>query len=260
MITPAVQATAFMAAACRAEETARPAPRIRDEYAALFMAAQDTGRTVRRRVTDAGIDEVVERSRILDQLLLAAIERHPGAAVVNLGAGFCTRPYRLDLSACRLVVECDASEIIELKERVLAPFEASCRFTRLPMDVRAAPLSGVRAAGDGPVIVISEGLLVYLPPGELGDLARALSEDHGIVGWLADVVSVESAAGMRGVAAQAGANVDLYGLDSLDAVESLGWVCVDYRILPSNRRTTSMARKGAASRGVVDGVVAWQRR
>jgi len=260
VVAEAVQSTAFVAAACRALETGRPHPRLRDEYAGRFVAAQEAGQTTRARITDAGTDEVVQRSRLLDAALIQAVSRQDDQVVLNLGAGFCARPYRLDLSGCRKVVECDAEAVMEVKNRVLADARPSCPVERVVADVRSDLDLVLAACGDGPVIVLSEGLLVYLSRLELSALATTLATAAQVRSWLADVVSESSAQGMRRVAAQAGARVILHGMASLDEVETTGWRCVDYRILPTPRRGgLAGTGAGAASRQVVDGVVTWER-
>ncbi len=48
--------------------------------------------------------------------------------MLTLGAGYCAGPYRLDLSACALVVELDAPAVLAHKETVLAGHEPSCPY------------------------------------------------------------------------------------------------------------------------------------
>ncbi len=168
----AVEATAFVAAAFRAAEAARNAPRVQDRFAAFFQPEEGPAAAAVRRLTAAGGDEVVLRTAILDELLTRAVAGRGKPLVLNLGAGFCARPYRLDLSGCALLVEFDAPEVLAykekvIKEKVLRRAEPTCPVRRVPLDVRAAPalrhaLDELDAA-DRPSIVVSEGLLPYLP-------------------------------------------------------------------------------------------------
>lgn len=277
-VAEALQATAFVAAACRAEESRQPSPRLVDPLAQLFVDAQRTGAQAGRALLAAGRYEVVARTVLIDQLLVEAMRQWPSSAVVSLGAGFCTRPYRLDLSSCRLVVELDAAGVIALKDRLLAGASPTCQVRRISADIRdAGQLRSCLAIPEllaGPTIVITEGLLVYLPESDLCDLARTLSDAPPVVRWLTDVVSAESTLGMGVVADRAGAGLELFGLDSLEPFESAGWTVTDYRILPVTRPAfggsraaatgggRAAARSGhtAVSRRVVDGVVAIDRR
>ncbi len=301
-VDDAVQATAFIAAACRAEETRQPRPRLIDPLAELFVAASSApdeygaadqpgsdharaGSDHARAGSDharagsgrallaAGRDEVVARTLLIDQLLLSAVAHRP-PVVVNLGAGFCTRPYRLDLSGCRLLVEFDAAPVLALKERLLATERPTCPVRRITVDLRDTDAL-TRAVGsaelpDGPVVVLTEGVLVYLPEPELRRLATALAATPAVSHWLADLISTESAGGMNVLATRANAGVTLHGLASLAPIEEAGWVAAEYRPLPTVRSSVRTAqgargrwagppRPAAASRQIVDGVVAFRR-
>lgn len=257
-----VQATAYLAAACRAAENRRPAPRLRDELAALFEP--HPGPPGHRALLDAGGDEVVTRAALVDELLTAQVAAGAPPVVVNLGAGFCTRPYRLDLSGCRLLLELDAAEVLAVKRRVLAGHRPSCPVERVAVDLRNR--AGLAAAladhvGDGDrVVVVSEGLLPYLDEPAVRALAGTLADAAAAV-WLTDVVSGWSAARMAQLAGAAGLRVALFGLDSLDPFERAGWTVTDYRILPVPRRgpwpgpAEGHGAGGAYSRQVVDGVL-----
>ncbi|CAM3421852.1 hypothetical protein STSO111631_18745 [Stackebrandtia soli] len=251
-----MQATAFVAAAARAAETAKPRGRVRDEYARLFVDVQRQRQNVRRRLLAAGTDEVVYRTAILDALLTTTTSGHTGYAVLNLGAGFCARPYRLELSTCATYIEVDAPDVVELKAEVLAPFDSRCPVTRVPGDVRdVATLRRVsveHGLADRRTIVMSEGLLVYLPPEQVTELASGLAGVLRDARWLCDIVSVDSAAGMNTVASGAKADVRLHGLSDLETLQSGGWTVSEYRPLPISRRSPV----AGGSRDVVDGVLA----
>ena len=259
-IPEAVQATALVAAAARAAEQRGARPRIRDRFAERFVTAHAdaTGAAVRRLVA-AGAEEVVHRTALIDALLTA--HATAGSTVVNLGAGYCARPYRLDLSHCSRVMELDAEPVLRFKSRVLADSPPSCPVEHLVADVRQAgavtcALSSALSAG-GRAVVISEGLLVYLSPDELGRLAVGLAELPGDPVWLCDIVSDDSAAAMSMVADGARAGVRLYGLSSLEVFESAGWTVTDYRPLPGSANRPR--RPGAGAARVIDGVLALTR-
>src|SRR5262249_9772137 len=147
--------------------------------------------------------------------------------------------------------------------RLLAGVHPGCPVRRLPVDLRdRSALRAALTAGDlvgGPSIVITEGLLVYLTPADLGSLAATLFDAPGPVRRLADLVSTPSAQAMGVVAARAGAGLRLFGLDDLDIFDAAGWTASEYRILPVARRGGHYGRSaaGAGSRTVVDGVVAF---
>ncbi|GIG56450.1 hypothetical protein Lfu02_08220 [Longispora fulva] len=233
----AVRDTALLAAAFRAAEARRPRPRLTDPYARLFLA-DGPGHPGALR---AGGEQVVERTRIVDGLL----DAHPGT-IVNLGAGYCARPYRLDLAG-RPVVELDSAQVIATKERVLAGHTPRGPVRRIGLDLRDHDaLARALATVDGAPVLVTEGVLPYLPADGIAALARVLARPGAV--WLTDVVTVTSARAMAAVAP----GLTVYGLDSLTPFEDAGWTVTDYRPLP----VPGPFRPGAGSRDVVDGVLA----
>ena len=231
-----VQATAYLAAAGRAEI---------DPYARLFLGGLTPAE---RDLAARGSDEVVSRTRLMDLLLLGVLG--PAATVVNLGAGLCARPYRLDLSACREFIEVDAPAVLAAKTSILAGYQPSCPVRRIPGTTATLP------PVPAPAVVLTEGLLVYLTPAQVAALAATLAALPGPIDWLADIVSADSAAAMAQLAGRAGKPLPLSGLDSLSAFEHAGWQIRDYRPLPTARP----ARPGRSSHDIVDGVLHLHRR
>jgi O-methyltransferase involved in polyketide biosynthesis len=238
-IPDAVQATAYLAAAGRAEI---------DPYAGLFLGAMDDSA---RALAASGRGEVLARTRLMDSMLLDFLRETPGGTVVNVGAGLCARPYRLDLSACRETIEIDALPVLEFKDSILSGYQASCPLRRIPGDARSLP------ALPTPAVVLTEGLLVYLSADELSTLATTLASLPGPVDWLADVVSLDSAEAMKTLASQSHTPLVLSGLDSLDVFEDAGFTVHDYRALPVNRAPAfgRPRHTGQTSHRVVDGVI-----
>lgn len=245
-MTP-VERTAYLAAALRAAETRRPVPRLRDPYAALF-ATDDPGV---RRLAATGGDEVVARTVLVDELLGTVLSGQSGPLVLNLGAGCCARPYRLDLSGCAAVVELDGPEVLARKEAVLGEHRPSCPVERIPLDLgdadALATFLAARDVRNSPVVVVSEGLLPYLDP---APLARVLAGGLGEAVWLTDLVSTASARAMARLAQLSTVDVAVSGLETLEPFEAAGWHCTDYRILPVSRTPSG----GGSGRMVVDGV------
>lgn len=229
-----VQATAYLAAAGRAEI---------DPYARLFLGGLGSAELA---LAERGRAEVVARTHLMDSMLLGLLG--PAVTVLNLGAGLCARPYRLDLSPCREVVEVDAEPVLAFKTSILSGYETSCPVRRIAGTSTALP------SLPAPAVVLTEGLLVYLSPAQLAGLATALATavaQAGQVDWLADIVSADSAAAMAALAGQAGKPLPLAGLESLAVFEEAGWQIYDYRPLPTPR----LGRAGRSSRDIVDGVV-----
>lgn len=100
------------------------------------------------------------RARKYDAIANAYIQTHPGCTVVNLGCGFDTRYWRIDHNNCTYV-ELDLPEVIALKREVLG--------TDLTYELIGASvldpawLDQVTAQGNQHVLLLAEGLFMYLP-------------------------------------------------------------------------------------------------
>jgi len=66
------------------------------------------------------------RTRIVDDYIRLALTQGVDA-VLNLGAGLDTRPYRMDLPESLLWIEADYPSVIEFKEKPLLNEKARCR-------------------------------------------------------------------------------------------------------------------------------------
>jgi O-methyltransferase involved in polyketide biosynthesis len=126
--------------------------------------------------------------------VLAAVSQGTDC-VLNLAAGFDTRPYRLALPADLSWIEADLGPLIDEKEAALAGEAPRCKLSRERVDLadpgaRATLLHQV-AAGTKGALVITEGLLIYLESTVVAELAQALAAEPSLQHWIADFSSSE---------------------------------------------------------------------
>jgi O-methyltransferase involved in polyketide biosynthesis len=81
--------------------------------------------------------------------------------------------------------------MVQYKAAQLAGQPPKCRVERLEADLNEYPARKaiLRAAGEAPALMITEGLIMYLQPASVESLAAASSQPGGIRHWLLDVVS-----------------------------------------------------------------------
>jgi methyltransferase (TIGR00027 family) len=221
-----VSDTALMTAACRALETERPDGLICDPFAAGL--AGERGMAIARALN--GLETMCFgigiRSRFLDELLLDTISTHGIATVLSVGAGLDTRPWRLELPAALRWIEVDFPDMLDYKDAIMASVTAKCRRERLSADVNDASgrQSVFAAAGNGPSLMITEGLLMYLPAATIEALAAAASVTH----WMLDAASAEMSRRVRMDRYQSIESVRatdcLDGLQILEALNRHGWI------------------------------------
>ena len=135
---------------------------------------------------------VVMRTFIIDQIITKAAQEGFDR-VLNLGAGFDTRPYRLDLPPTLSWIDVDQEKVITTKRKQLdnvAP--------RVPLQFVTADLSdtGVRqgvldkaAEGATKILVLSEGVMCYLPDSSARIFASQLHASPVVHTWVADFMS-----------------------------------------------------------------------
>jgi methyltransferase (TIGR00027 family) len=189
----AISDTAHWMAYYRAMESERPDALFRDPYARR-LAGERGERAVRtmRRGKAAAWSTVV-RTAVFDEIILERIERDGIGLVLNLAAGLDTRPYRLPLPQSLEWVEADLPPVIVHKSEVLAAEKPVCKLARVEVDLRQAEqrkrLLGQVSGRAQRALVITEGLLVYLDPDEVRQLAANLYEAEVFRFWLTDLAS-----------------------------------------------------------------------
>jgi len=184
--------TAIWAAIYRAEENARPDALFRDPLAARL--AGERGGAIReslpRRARRAW--PWIARTVLFDRIITQAIAR--GAdLVLNLAAGLDARPYRMSLPPALQWIEVDLPDLLDYKEHVLAGERPNCQLERVRLDlsdrVSRQELFSMIALRTKRALVITEGLLIYLAPDDVGALADDLREPAAFAEWLLDLVS-----------------------------------------------------------------------
>src|SRR5512147_2172055 len=175
-----VSDTAHWVAVYRAMETERPDAIFHDPYARRLAGARGEA-IVRALPRGRNWDwPMIVRTAAMDELLLRAIARDGVRTVVNLAAGLDARAYRLALPRTLRWLDVDLPAIQSYKREALSGEAPRCALEWVPADLadatqRAAVLQQV-AAGPGPALAITEGLLIYLQPDQVAELARDL---HG---------------------------------------------------------------------------------
>jgi len=218
--------TARWVAAYRAEESAREDALFND-----FLADRLAGPRGREMAVRASVHSrwaLITRTKLIDDLVLASVAQGTDC-VVNLAAGFDTRPYRLSLPEDLSWIEADLPALMDEKQESLVAETPRCKLVRHGVDLsdaeaRAALLheatGKVRRA-----LVITEGLLIYLEATMVEQLAHALANQHGIHEWTADFSSPEIVQMMRRSVGDALANSPfcLELVEGLAHFERRGW-------------------------------------
>lgn len=184
--------TARWAAVYRARETERKNPLFRDPFARRLAGERGEQIANATPFHEKHSWSWVTRTYLFDRIIGEQVAQ--GAdMVVNLAAGLDTRPYRMQLPEALKWVEVDLPEILAYKEDLLKTEKPVCTLERVRADLSD---SGIRRrllgrlAGEATkVLVITEGLLIYLRSEQVSALAEDLKRFPPFKRWLLDIVS-----------------------------------------------------------------------
>ncbi|WP_344833600.1 SAM-dependent methyltransferase [Actinocorallia longicatena] len=163
----------------RAEEHRREDRYLEDPFAQVLVPAGE-----RPAVGDEAPNAmVIIRGRLVDETVLSAVEEGV-RQIVSLGAGSDTRAYRLRLPGDLHYIEVDLPGQLAEKAGLLEDFRASCRVSRLEVDLRGEwGLEGFDPAV--PSLWTVEGVFYYLREEQIGDVLRKITERSVPGSWLA---------------------------------------------------------------------------
>lgn len=149
---------------------------VHDKTAARLMESlEDDGRLwLDDRHT---VYSVLMRTRIFRDLARQYLQRQPDGCVLNLGCGLSNYFQWLDNGLCRLT-DADLPEVIELRRRLVPT--TSERHTMAELDLRKPGWwrrAGFhRCAGQQPMFLFAEAVLVYLRPPEVVSILAEFAE------------------------------------------------------------------------------------
>ena len=184
--------TALWVAIFRARETERQDALFKDPFARKL--AGNRGEQIAADMQRGLRDEwpYVARTMRFDQIVTEQIKQGTDM-VINLAAGLDTRPYRMDLPSSLQWIEVDLPGILDYKEEILVREKPRCALERVRLDL--SDVDGRRALfqrlgrNAKRVLVLTEGLLVYLTRDEVSSLGRDLAAQSTFRDWAIDLCS-----------------------------------------------------------------------
>jgi methyltransferase (TIGR00027 family) len=184
--------TALWVAMYRAWETEQSNPVFRDPYARRLAGTRGEEIMAKIKVAHRHAWSYTARTHNIDSFVTQEIAN--GAdMVIDLAAGLDTRPYRMQLPSSLQWIEIELPELLTYKDEVLKGEKPVCRLERIPLDLANGAARRVlfeelgRAAKR--VVIISEGLIVYLTATEVCNLARDLAAPASFQRWATDLCS-----------------------------------------------------------------------
>ena len=173
-----VSDTARWVAVYRARESEREDAIFRDPFARALAGERGEQIAAAMTFTDDKAWSFLARTYLFDRFITRLVQ-HGADMVVNLAAGLDARPYRMELPASLQWVEVDLPDILDYKEEIIGDAKPVCELERVRLDLTNEDGRrglfrdlGRRAKH---IVVIAEGLVIYLMPDEVASLARDLA-------------------------------------------------------------------------------------
>lgn len=175
------------------------------------------------------------RSHFMDELLLNMLPSKSIETVVSMGCGLDTRPWRLELPRGLRWIEVDFPDMLDYKDALMAGETPRCRRERMTADLNdAAQRSALyQAVGPAPALMITEGLLMYLPAATVDALAAEVRQASGIAHWMCDIQTTAFGKAINMDTFKSVRNVQpsdhLTGEQTLETLGRHGWTTSSWR-------------------------------
>ena len=155
-----VQTTALIPLAVKANETMRKNPRIQDQKAVeIIRALKIDTKPYDKFMSHEG---VVARTIMLDQQLRRIIQKAPDSVIVNVGAGFDARFYRMDNGQI-LWFDLDLPDAIAARKKAFAPHDRVTMLAGSALEEDwCAPVQQALRGRKAKPVFLAEGLFMYL--------------------------------------------------------------------------------------------------
>ena len=155
---------------------------IRDKKAEELIARLDYGFSLAEKDT-AMRSGVIARTLVLDKLVGDWLRQHPGTVVVNIACG-------LDTRCCRMTgyahwYNLDLPETMAVRRRLLPESGAVTQIAMSAMDDWGAAI----AEKDAPILVILEGLTMYLNQADIRQIFAVIAQRFPKVTVLAETMN-----------------------------------------------------------------------
>lgn len=185
--------TARWVAFYRAMETERPDAIFSDPFARRLagLRGEEIVDTMKRGRSMAWA--MIVRTAVFDEIIMSCVRDKGADTILNLAAGLDARPWRLKLPPSLRWIDVDLPDILKYKTETLKDEKTSCRYEAIAADMTDADARhnlfmqvGMMGAN---VLVVTEGLLIYLTREQVGDLAGDLAHQPSFYWWLIDIAS-----------------------------------------------------------------------
>jgi methyltransferase (TIGR00027 family) len=185
--------TARWVAVYRAMETERSDAIFKDPYAGKLAGDKGYAIVDSMKRGRAMAWAMIVRTAVFDEIILERVRNGNVDVVLNLAAGLDARPWRMKLPSTLRWIDVDHAGILDQKAEIMKNETPVCRYEAIRLDLADVPkrqaLFSQISAESSRVLVVSEGLVVYLSPDQVAALARDLHAASHFQWWIFDLAS-----------------------------------------------------------------------
>jgi methyltransferase (TIGR00027 family) len=137
---------------------------------------------------------MIVRTAVFDEIIRERVNNGNVDQIVNLAAGLDARPWRMhELPASLRWVDVDLPGILDHKLSIMKDETPVCEYEAVRVDLRdpakRQALFTQLGTAARRTLVVTEGLLIYLTPEQVGTLATDLHRPSSFEWWLIDIAS-----------------------------------------------------------------------
>jgi methyltransferase (TIGR00027 family) len=175
-----VSKTAIVTLRCHVLESCKRKPIINDPMAAycldrlaLLASDEDKYGIFNKKLSPVLTSHIAIRARRYDKIINDFVSKNPGCLVINLGCGFDTRYWRINNQKCTFI-DLDLPEVIVAKKEIL---KEKLKYEMIGCSVLDTSwIEKVVAKGNRNILLIAEGLFMYLHKSDVVKLFRTFTE------------------------------------------------------------------------------------
>jgi methyltransferase (TIGR00027 family) len=187
-----VSDTARWVAVYRAMETARPDAIFHDPFAERLAGEKGNAIVDSMKRGRQMAWAMIVRTAVFDEIIRERVRNGNVDQVVNLAAGLDARPWRMkELPSSLHWVDVDLPGILDHKLEIMKDEKPVCQYDAVRVDLREADkrqaLFSQLGNASRRTLVVTEGLLIYLTPEQVGALATDLHRPSTFQWWLIDI-------------------------------------------------------------------------
>jgi methyltransferase (TIGR00027 family) len=233
-----VSDTSLWVAYYRARESKRKDALFKDPFAEMLVG--ERGKQIAENMKSGTLHSewtVIIRTVVIDAYIQRMVKEGIDT-VLNLGAGMDTRPYRMDLPANLKWMEVDYPHIIAHKNKLLQNETTNCKLSRVELDLsdeqKRIAFFEKTASESKNILVITEGVVLYLKEEQTSDLARDLFRFPEFTHWIVEYMNPQVYPYLKDpqrAAKLKNAPFQFFPADWLRFFEQRGWVPYDLKYL-----------------------------